>query len=84
VGGFPWPDVAGTSAKVLTSGRQRREPQMEIGKAGENGGYVGAAQGDLSRAEIVEQGPCALYLCKVGCPATLLRLILRQSKSFSS
>ena len=38
VGGFPWPDLAGTSAEALTSWRQRREPQMEVGEAGENGG----------------------------------------------
>ena len=45
---------------------------------------IGAAQGDFAGGEIVEQGACALYLCEVGCPATLLRLIWRQSKSFSS
>ena len=38
VGGFPWPDLAGTSAEALTFRRQRRESQMEVGKAGENGG----------------------------------------------
>jgi len=38
VGGFPWPDLAGTSPEVLTAWRERREPQVEAGKAGENGG----------------------------------------------
>ena len=38
MGGFPWPDMAGTSQKVLTSRRQRCEPQMEGGKARENRG----------------------------------------------
>ena len=37
VGGFPWPDLAGTSSEALTFWRQRREPQMEVGKAGKNG-----------------------------------------------
>jgi hypothetical protein len=38
MGGFPWPDLAGTSAEALTFWRKRREPQMEVGEAGENGG----------------------------------------------
>ena len=38
MGGLPWPDMAGTSAEALTFWRQRREPQMEVGEAGENGG----------------------------------------------
>jgi hypothetical protein len=33
---------------------------------------MGAAQGDLSRAEIVEQGPCALYLYEVGVSLLLI------------
>ena len=32
---------------------------------------MGAAEGDLAGAEIVEQGACALHLCKVEFPAPL-------------
>jgi predicted RecA/RadA family phage recombinase len=38
---------------------------MEVGEAGEDGGWMGAAQGNLAGGEIVEQGPCALHLCQV-------------------
>ena len=65
VGGFSWLDLAGTSAEVFTFRRERSEPQMEVGKAGEDGGCVGAAQGNLTGGEIVEQGASALYLREV-------------------
>ena len=34
----PWSGLAGTSQEVFTFRRERGEPQMEVGEAGENGG----------------------------------------------